>query len=40
MAIEKMLTAVSNETILATKQGFSFTKVTPAQFLTNTVLFD
>ena len=31
---------VSNETILATGQGFFFTKVAPAQSITDIVLFD
>ena len=32
--------AVSNETILATKQGFFFTEVTPVQSIINNVLLD
>ena len=35
-----MLTAVSNEIILATKQEFFFTKVTPVQSVTNTALLN
>ena len=32
--------AVSNETILATRQGFFFTEVTPVQSIINIVVLD